>query len=277
MAWASLASSPADARTRLDARIDALTPSQLLTRNAVALVDPGRQRRARALADLRHFASAGWGLSQILAYWWLWRSGTGARIRDSMRRRSRSRTFVRAVFGAILGALGPVASLPFAAMSYRVGYGTGLTNQTFGGWFLDYCVRVAVDALLGAVIVAGVLWLVDRVRVWYLIVAAVLYAGAFGAVMLEPVSPFGPAHKLTPRNVVAINARVSQAVGVPGAPVVVVATSHRTNAISLRAGGIGLTSRVVMGDVALLHFTDPETAVALAHGDAHVRFEDPMR
>ena len=49
-----------------------------------------------------------------------------------MRRRTRNRTAIRAVFGAVLGALGPVASLPFAAMSYRIGYGIGLTSQTFG-------------------------------------------------------------------------------------------------------------------------------------------------
>ncbi|MDP9106247.1 MAG: hypothetical protein M3N49_09975, partial [Candidatus Eremiobacteraeota bacterium] len=72
----------ADARTRLDAQVDSLTVHQLLTSNAATLVDPGRQRRARNIADIHHAASAGWGLVQILAFWWLWRSGGAARIRD---------------------------------------------------------------------------------------------------------------------------------------------------------------------------------------------------
>ena len=93
----------AEARTRLDARVDALTAKDLLTRDPAGLVDPGRQRRARAIADLRHAASTGWGIAQILAFWWLWRSGAGARLRDWMRRRTRSKTAQRSSSSASPG------------------------------------------------------------------------------------------------------------------------------------------------------------------------------
>lgn len=268
----------AQARARLDARVDALSAHTLLTRDAAHLVDQGRQRRARVISDLQHVASVGWGLSQILAFWWLWRSGTGARIRDAMRRRTRNRTAHRAVFGAAIGALAPLASLPFAVMGYRVAFSAGLTDERFPAWFVDYALRVALDALLGAIIVAGVLALVERMRVWYLVVAAVIAAGALGAVMAEPLLPFGTPAKATPRVLTAQNVRIAQAVGVHDAPpVIVTATSRHTNALTFRTAGIGPTTRVVVGDLDLVHFTPAELATILARGDVHVQREDPLR
>ncbi len=267
----------ADARTRLDAQVDALTADQLVTRNAAALVDAGRQRRARNIADIRHAASAGWGLVQILAFWWLWRSGGAARIRDMMRRRTRSRTAQRAVFGAVLGALGPLVSMPFALVSYRVGFNAGVTDERLPQWFLDYLVRIGLDALLGALVVVAVLALVERVRVWYLVLIGLFYAGALAGVMLAPLMPWGTAHKTTPNAVAAAANELARALGVPGTPVVVLASSHHSNAMSSRAVGIGPTARAVVGDVTLAHMTLPEVRVALAHAFAHLAYNDTLR
>lgn len=264
----------AEARTRLDARIDALTTAQLLHANPVTLVDPVRQRRARVLADLRHVAAAGWGISQLLVFWWFWRSGAAAAVRDAMRRRTRSRTVHRLVFGAVLGALATIAAFPFAVMSYRATFGAGLTNETFVPWFTTYLQRVGIDALIGAIIVAGVLTLVDRTRLWYVVVIAVIYGGALTAILVEPVVPFGLPHKTTPRDVVALSERIVERAGVPRTPVVVTATSHRTTAMSVRTLGVGTTSRIVLGDVALVHLTPPELAVAIARGAVRARDND---
>jgi Zn-dependent protease with chaperone function len=265
------------ARTRLDARVDALTQQELLTRNPAALVDPGRQRRARAIADLRHAASTGWGIVQVLAFWWLWRSGTAARVRDWMRRRTRSRTAHRAVFGAVLGALGPLVALPFALVSYRVGFNVGVTDERLPQWFADYAIRIGLDALLGALIVTVVLSLVERVRLWYLVVMALIYAGALAGVALAPALPFGPAEKTTPNTVAAAAADVAQRIGVPGTPVVVLASSHHSNAMSSRVAGIGPATRTLLGDVTLVHLTPPELRAELARAFAHVRHADTLR
>jgi Zn-dependent protease with chaperone function len=266
-----------DARTRLDARVDMLTAHQLLAQNPATLVDAGRQRRARNIADIHHAASAGWGLVQILAFWWLWRSGAAARIRDMMRRRTRSRTAQRAVFGAVLGALGPIVSLPFGLISYRVGFNAGVTDERLPQWFLDYLVRIGLDALLGALVVVAVLALVDRVRVWYLVLMALFYAGALAGVTLAPVMPFGTAQKTTPNAVAALGAEMARALGVPGTPVVVLASSRHSNAMSGRAAGIGPTARALIGDVTLVHLTPPELRVAFAHAFAHVAYNDKLR
>jgi Zn-dependent protease with chaperone function len=268
--------SGAEARTRLDARVDALTTTDLLTRDPAVLVDAGRQRRARAIADLRHAASTGWGIAQILAFWWLWRSGTAARLRDSLRRRTRNRTVQRAVFGAAMGVLAPIAALPFALVSYRVVFNGGATDERLPQWFLDYLMRIGLDALLGALIVAGVLALVEKVRVWYVFVAAFFYVGAIAGVAFAPLLPVGTPHKTTPTAIAALAADVARALGVPGTPVVVLATSRHSNAMSNHAAGVGPTKRVLVGDVTLVHMTVPELRVAFAHAFAHVRFGDTL-
>ena len=272
----ALGGARADARTRLDARVDSLSSRQLLTSNPVALVDGGRQRRARAVTDLRHAASAGWAVAQILAFWWFWRSGAAARVRDAMRRRTRNRIAQRAVFGAAIGALGPLAALPFALVAYRVGFSAGVTDESFAQWFLDYGIRIGLDALLGAIVVVLVLALVEHVRVWYLVLLAFFYCGAVAAVTVTPLLPVGPAHKTTPNAVVAAGGEIARALGLAGTPVVVLATSRHTNAMTARADGIGPTARVAVGDVTLEHLTPPEVRVALAHAFVHVRFDDVL-
>jgi Zn-dependent protease with chaperone function len=267
----------ASARTRLDARIDTLTATTLLTRDASSLVDPARQRRARAIADYRHLASVGWGISQILAFWWLWRSGAAAQIRDAMRRRTRRKVLHKLVFGAVVGALAPIVSLPFALASYRIAFNAGLLDVSFGEWFLGYAIRIVLDALLGAAIVTVVLCLVERTRTWYLFVAALLYVFTIGAVMAQPFLHIGPSLKTTPRVVAALQSKVGQMTGVPGTPVVVLATSHRSNAMTAGTTGIGPTARVAVGDVTLVHLTPPELRVVLARYDVHVRYEDQLR
>ena len=213
-----------------------------------------------AWADLRHGASAAWGIAQIAAFWWLWRSGGAARLRDAMRRRTRSKTAQRAVFGAALGTLSALVALPFALVSYRVGFNAGVTDEHLDRWFVDYLVRIALDAALGALVVTAVLWLVDHVRGWYLVVIAGLYGGVLLAVTIA-----------------ALGVEVSRALDVPGTPVVILATSRHTNTMSAQGTGIGPTARAVLGDVTLEHVTAPELRVALGHADAQVRDADTLR
>jgi Zn-dependent protease with chaperone function len=267
----------AAALVALGLRVDALSAQQLLSRSPAGLVNAGRQTRARKIADLRHATSTGWGIAQILAFWWLWRSGAAARLRDMMRRRTRNRTAQRAVFGAVLGALAPIAALPFALVSYRVVFNADLTDERLPQWFLEYAVRVGLDALLGAIVVAGVLALVEKVRLWYLVVAGAILVGAVASVALAPVVPFGMPHKPAPNALVAMAEPLAQRIGVPGTPIVLLASARHSNALNARAAGIGPTSRALIGDVVLDHMTPAEQRVVLAQTLAHVRFGDPLR
>jgi Zn-dependent protease with chaperone function len=266
----------ASARPRLDIRIDALDARTLTTLDAPHLVDPVRQRRARAIADYRHVSSTLWAIAQIAALWLFWRNGWGARLRDTMRRRTRSKTAQRVVFGATLGLITAVAALPFAFASYRIGFVAGLTPQPGGSWFAVYLTRALGDALIGAFLVGVVLWLVDNVKAWYLYLAAGLYAFALAGVMVSPV--LNGSHKSTPHSVDAASARVAGGIGLQDVPYVQLnATSGRSDSISIGAAGLFSTARIVLSDVDLVHFEPAELDAALANAQAHLLFHDTLR
>ena len=96
-----LAPAVAGAQTREDRHVTSAISSQtLLHASAVSLVDPVRQRRARAIADYQDLIFAGWAAAPILAFLWLWQSGNAARLRDTLRRLVRKQWLQRGAFTA---------------------------------------------------------------------------------------------------------------------------------------------------------------------------------
>jgi Zn-dependent protease with chaperone function len=243
----------------------------LLHASAVSLVDPVRQRRARAIADYQDLIFAGWAVAPILAFWWLWQSGQAARLRDILRRRLRAPWLHRGAFGAMLGALATIASLPFAFASYRLAHSVGLTMQTIPNWFLDELLRLATISLSTAIVVALVLKLVDCTRLWYLVFIGLLYLAALTVVAVEPVlfSPVTSSEGPAPAVVVAQGDAVARALGTSPVPLVITGTSQRTSALLARTSGLGPFARILIGDQALQAMTPPERQFLLARQYAH--------
>jgi Zn-dependent protease with chaperone function len=250
----------------------------LLHASAVSLVDPVRQRRARAISDYQELLFAGWAVMPIVAFYFLWQLGYAARLRDVLRRRMRSRWLYRGVFGAALGALATIAALPFAFAAYRVAFYVGLTNQTIGGWFVDELVRIGVIALIAAIVVAVILALVDCTRLWYLVFAAILYVAALGIVAVEPVlfSPLASHDRPAPAAVVALGDRVAHALGTSPVPLIITGSSARTAALVSRTSGLGPFARILIGDKSLEESTPAETEFLLARQYAHLRRHDVL-
>ncbi len=263
---AHAASGPASAlRTSFDVHVDALSAHALLARPPQYLVDPARQRAARTITDLRQGVYFAWAAAQIWAFAWLWRSGRGARLRDALRRRVRSRIGFRAAFGGALGILAPLAGLPFALVSYRIGFNVGLTEQQIGSWLLDYALWMLVDAVCAAIAVALVLELVDRTRLWYLAFLAFLFASTVVNVAVAPVV-------LTP-----LHSQLRVAAIEAAAPVEISNASRRTRTLTERTSGIGTFTRIILGDVLLAVTTPPERDYVIAHENAHVLHNDVLK
>lgn len=252
-------------RTPFDTRVDAIAVHALLTRAPQNLVDPARQHAARTITDLRQGLFFFWAAAQIAAFAWLWRSGRAARIRDWLRRRLRSRWAYRGAFGAVLGLLAPLAGLPFAFISYRIGFNVGLTEEIIGSWLLDYAVGMLADAVGAAIAVALVLELVDRTRLWYVTFLAVLFAACVEVVAVNP-AVFAPlTTRFTPLPIAA------------AAPVEMASVSVRTRTLTAATLGIGTFTRIVLGDVLLASATPPEVHYLIEHEDAHVRHDDVLK
>jgi Zn-dependent protease with chaperone function len=237
-----------------------------------------RQRRARAIADYQEMLFAAWAAAPIFAFLWLWRSGNAARLRDALRRRMRPPWLVRGAFGAALGALATLASLPFAFASYRVAYNVGLTVQTIPSWFLDELGRLGIVVCCSAVVVAVILALVDCTRLWYLAFIALLYVAALASVAVEPVlfSPLTSHERPAPAAVVAQGDQIARTLGTSPVPLVVTGSSQRTSQLVARTSGLGPFARILIGDRALAVLTAGERAFLLAQQYAHLRDHDVL-
>ena len=270
---AALGAQPYDNR-----HITAIPSNRLLHASAVSLVDPVRQRRARAIADDQEVLFAAWAVAPIVAFFFFWQLGYSARLRDIVRRRMRDPFIYRGVFGAVLGVLATLAAAPFAFGSYRVAHYAGLTTQTLGGWFVDELVRVGTVGLISAIFVAVILALVDATRLWYLVFIALLYLTTLGIVAIEPVlfSPLASAEGPAPAAVVAQGDRVAKALGTWPVPLVITGSSQRTSALLSRTSGLGPFARIVIGDRSLAELTPPERLFMLARQYVHLAKHDVL-
>ena len=263
----------AHAQTREDRRVDALSAQRLLTAPPAALVDPVSHRRARTISDYQDVAFVAWAGAPILAFFWLWRSGTAARLRDLLRRRAGSRWTARATFGAVLGLVAGLTQAPFAFATHRIATNVGLTGQPAAAWFADELLRLVTIAICSAFLVAVVLELVDRTRLWYLIFIGVLYAVVLTVVAIEPIllSPLATQHRPAPAAIVADGDTIARAIGAAPAPIEIEATSGRSNTLIARASGLGPFDRILLGDTTVARLTPGELRFLLARLYVHLR------
>lgn len=271
---------PAAARAQQpgDRHVNLIPAQTLLHVSAPSLVDPVRQRRARAIADYYDGLFVGWGLAPILAFFWLWNSGNSARLRDLLRRRTRRRWVQRAAFGAVLGALATVAALPFSFAGYRVSYNVGLTVQTIPNWFLEWLLHLVTVSFCTAVVVAVVLALVDITHLWYLAFIGILYATVLIVVGIEPVlfSPLTAHDVPAPAAVVQQGDTIARTIGTEPVPLVITGTAQRSFRLLARTSGLGPFARILIGDQALASMTPGERAFVLARQYAHEAGHDVL-
>jgi Zn-dependent protease with chaperone function len=251
--------------TRFDVRVDAISDRALLTLSPKELIDPARQRAAREVSDLRHGIFFAWAAAQIWAFGWLWQSGRAARLRDWLRRRIRTRWAYRAAFGAALGALAPLAGLPFAFIAYRIGFNVGLTEEVIGNWLLDYARGMLADAAGAAMAVGLILELVDRTRLWYLAFLTILFAVSIEIVGVAPVV-------FTPLSTRLVRLQIAAA-----APVEMSNGSAHSQTLSASTVGIGSFTRIILSDVLVAVASTPEIAYVVDHEDAHVVHNDDLK
>jgi Zn-dependent protease with chaperone function len=249
-------------RSFFDRRVDAVSARALRVAPPQRLVYPIRQRTARVVADFRDVLFFGWAFAQIGAFAWLWSSGRAAWIRDAIRRRVRSRFLVRAGFGAALAVIARLVALPFTFVTHRLELSAGLVGIPVGHWLLGYLGGMVIVVLIAALIVALILELVDRTRLWYLAFISFLFAATFAVVAIEPVTV---APLLAHMRVLPIAA---------AAPVLATDALSPTRTLTSYTAGIGPFSRIVFGDALLESASPPEVAIAAARESVHVRNND---
>ena len=239
----------------VDRRVTALSKTALLHLPGAKLVDPRRQEAARTFRTDTQTLFLIWAFSQILAFFYLWGSGTAARLRDALRRMISSKIALRFSYGAALAGYAALAAFPSSLAQYKIDLIYGLTSQPVGGWLHDSLLHVALDAIATGLIVAFILALVDQTRLWYLYGAAGLFAFTLGINVLLPVVVSPLFNRFTP---LAVNSRLRQPIrrieakaGIGGAPIEVADLSARSEIATADVSGFGPTRRIVVSDTLL--------------------------
>ncbi|GAC1300718.1 MAG: hypothetical protein NVSMB19_07730 [Vulcanimicrobiaceae bacterium] len=265
----------------VDKRVTALPAVRLLHEPGERLVDSRRQHAARRVGEYDRPLFFLWAFSQIAAFFYLWASGLGARLRDAVRRAIRKPFAARAAYGAALVAIGAAASFPASLVRFRVAYDFGLTTERAGAWYLDALITTALDAVVVGAIVACVFWLVDRTRVWYLFTMAGLFVVTLVMAFVEPVVVSPLYNRVSPVPATAavgepIRALARRA-GIGSAPIGVRNDSLRSDAVEAEVEGFGPTTRVILGDALLADATTGEVLVLAAREFGHYAHGDTFR
>lgn len=267
--------------TALDRRVSAIPGQRILTQSPMVLVDPSRQRAAQSLVRFTRPVWFVWTLSQIFVLLYLWRSGKGARLRDFLRRHISNAYVLRFIFGAALGFMTELATLPAAFFDYRLFRIVGLSTETFGNWANDTLIGYALTMVVVGTFVAVVLTLVERTHIWYLYVFAGVFATAFFLSFVNPIVIEPLFNHYTPLREDRPLARrlrgLTRSVGLGDVPLYVSDLSKRSNTGNAYVVGLGSSKRIVLGDTLLATATDDEVVFTLAHELGHQVHRDVWR
>jgi STE24 endopeptidase len=151
----------------------------------------------------------------------------------------------------------------------------GFSTQRFPGWLVDRAKAVAVDALLAAAALLGLVALARALPGSWVVPAAAAFALAVlllsfvAPVMLEPF--FNRYVPLDDEALAGELRALAERAGVPVRDVLVQDASRRTRKANAYVSGLGRTRRVVVADTLLEQATVPEVRVVVAHELGHRR------
>jgi STE24 endopeptidase len=147
------------------------------------------------------------------------------------------------------------------------------TAQPFTDWLLQLGIATAVSAIVGALFMIAVYWLIRRAgRAWWAwagAVTAVLFAFLMllSPVLIEPL--FNHYTRVPPGKVHDAVVEMAQRAGIPPDKVYMYNGSRQSNNFTANAGGVGSTARVAISDVAFKNASLDEVRAVTGHEIGH--------
>ena len=214
-----------------------------------------------------------WGLlvSAIIT-WLIVRSGVLDRLSARMADKRRNlRAFVVSLVFFIISA---ILSLPWAIYeSWWREKSYGRTSQPLGDFLGQNALATALSAVVTALFMVGVYWLIRRAGSRWWIWSGVLTAAVLAFVMLlspvliEPL--FNKYEPVPPGQVRDAVVEMAGRAGIPPDKIYMYNGSRQSNNFTANAGGIGSTARVAISDVALKNASLDEVRAVTGHEIGH--------
>jgi STE24 endopeptidase len=201
-------------------------------------------------------------------------SGVSRRMRGFAERFTRM-PFVHAlIYGALFVLVWSVLFLPWNIYTGFVReHAYGFSNQTFGAWFGEALIDLALTMGIGAIAIAGIYWAIRKApRTWWLWGAGLAVVFSSVLALLFPVfiaplfNEYKPVANQEVRETVLSMARAN---GVPADEVYEFNASKQHKRISANVSGFGGTMRISLNDNLLNRGSMEEVRMVMAHEIGH--------
>ncbi len=214
-----------------------------------------------------------WGLLVAAVVTWLIvRSGMLERVNAAFAERRRNLKALVVSFAFFV--LSAVLVLPWTLYaSYFREKSYGRTSQPIGDYLGQLALSSVITALVGALFMTGVYWLIRRTgkRWWIwsggLTAAALAFIMLLSPVLIEPL--FNKYEPVPPGQVRDAVVEMAGRAGVPPEQVFMYDGSRQSNNFTANAGGVGSTARVAISDVALKSASLEEVRAVTGHEIGH--------
>ena len=195
-------------------------------------------------------------------------------FRNWAERRMHSAPLRNAVYGAAWTATGWALVLPLTVYEHFVReHAYGMATQTFGAWFGEQLIALAVSVVIGALLVSALYAVIRRTGAsWWLWGAAVtmlfLTIGTvLSPVFIEPLfNTYKPVEDGPVKTAVLAMARAN---GVPVDNVFVFDASRQTTRVSANVSGLFGTAAVRLNDNLLRRSSEAEVRAVMGHEIGH--------
>ena len=154
----------------------------------------------------------------------------------------------------------------------------GLSNESFGRWALDELKSLALNFVLGVLVLDVLYFQLRRAGEWWWIGAGLFFL-LFGVVLstVFPVVILPMFYKLQPLENESLKQKLvalAQRVGAKVLGVYRMNMSEKTKKANAAFAGLGATKRIILGDTLLDKFAEDEIEVVMAHEMAHYKHGD---
>jgi STE24 endopeptidase len=211
-------------------------------------------------------------LVAALVTWLIVRSGALDKLDGKFAERRRNlRAFV---IGLVYFIVSAVLALPWTLYAdYFREKAYGRTSQPLGDYLGQAALATAITAVVGALFITGVYWLMRRTgRSWWLWSGALTAAVFSFVILLSPVLVEPLFNKYTavpPGQVRDAVVSMAQRAGIPENKVYMFNGSRQSNNFTANAGGVGSTARVAISDVAFKNASLDEVRAVTGHEIGH--------
>ncbi len=240
----------------------------------LAKMPPAQRERSNAYFEGGYWLQLWDFVTTIFIMWLLLRFRLSAGMRNLAQRITRFRPLQTAIYWIQFIIVISVINFPLTAYEgYFREHKYALSNMSFGDWFRDQLVGLAVLLVLGSILMIPLFGVVRRLqRNWWIWGAAVMLVFLAFVVLIAPVyiSPlFNKYTTVQDPHIKDPILSMARANGIPATDVYEFDASRQSNRVSANVSGFAGTERISLNDNLLKRCTLPEIETTMGHEMGH--------